>query len=394
MSMEAYSVAIRLRLVDMVTPALGLIGRGMHKLSGDANAAQKNVADLEKRLHSIQRLGLVGGVLAGAGAFGLSLFEAPLKAARDYELAFTRFKTLNLGDTVNKQADQFARSANLMGISGKDLMKTMSESVGLFGSYGEAQKLAPKIAMLNQANSAIFHGKIEGIDEGASRSIVKFIDRRGGTKDEASFLHNLDLAQKMVTGSGGFIKFRDLDQFSQQGGTAFRGLSDNGILNMALLLQEQGGSRAGTSLMSLYQNLVAGRTPKKTMAMLQEFGLGHLAMEKHATVGGKSLKSLVMRDVKDSALLQSDPATWMQTVFLPALAKKHITDQPAILKATNDLLSNRTASNQASIMTTQLLQLMRDADLAKNAMGYDQTLDTWRKDPEQQVHRKRLAVPP
>ncbi|MDE2298540.1 MAG: hypothetical protein KGK18_10280, partial [Burkholderiales bacterium] len=48
---------------------------------------------------------------------------------------------------------------------------------------------------------------------------------------------------------------------------------------------------------------------------------------------------------------------------------------------TNDLLSNRTASNQASIMTTQLLQLMRDADLAKNAMGYDQTLDAWKKDP-------------
>jgi len=303
----AYEVAVKLRLADMITPALGLISRRMQSLHGDATAAQNSVAELEKRLRSIKQLALTGGAFIGAGAFGLSLFEGPINAVRSYELAFTKFKTMNLGDEVNAQADKFARSANLMGVSAKDLMTTMSESVGIFGNFAEAQKLAPKIAALNAANSAIFEGKIGPIDEGASRSLAKFIDRRGGTKDEADFMRNLDLAQRLVTGSGGFIKFRDLDQFSQQGGTAFRSLSDAGILNMALLLQEQGGAKAGTSLMSVYQNLIAGRTPKKTMAMLQEVGLGHIEMEEHATVGGKSLKSLVMRDVKGAGLLQANP---------------------------------------------------------------------------------------
>ncbi|MDE2000890.1 MAG: hypothetical protein KGI52_18410, partial [Burkholderiales bacterium] len=330
---------------------------------------------------AIKQQAVVGGMMAGFGAVGLGLFKAPLDAARQYELAFTKFKTLNLGKEVNREADEFARGARLLGISGKELMETFSESVGLFGSFEEARKLAPMIAELNKANSVIFQGKMGGLDEGAIRALMKFIDRRGGTKDDATFVRNLDLAQRIVTGSGGFVKFGDLDKFSKYGGTAFRNLSDEGIMNMALLLQEQGGQRAGMSLMSLYQNLVAGRTPKKAMAMLQELGLGKLAMQEHGTVGGKPLKFMVMTDIKDSALLRENPAEWMRSVLLPTLTQHGITNQSDILKSVNDLISNRTASDQASIMTTQLMQLLRDANLARNAMGYEQTLQTWRNDP-------------
>ncbi|MCK4121407.1 hypothetical protein HFK83_03355 [Ralstonia pseudosolanacearum] len=371
---EAYKIGVRISVINNASIGLAALGR-------DVLRTEAQFTLLEKRIQSIKNMTLKGGLMVGVGAAGLSLLEAPIKAAREYELAFTKFKTMNLGDAVNKQADQFARSANLMGISAKELMETMSESVGLFGHFDTAQKLAPQIALLNKANSAIFQGKIDHIDEGSTRSLMKFIDRRGGTHDEASFMRNLDLAQRMVTGSGGFLKFRDLDQFSQQGGTAFRALSDEGILNMALLLQEQGGARAGTSLMSIYQNLVAGRTPKKTMAMLQEFGLGELTMQEHGTVGGKSMKNLVMKNIKDGDLLQSNPAEWMRSTLLPALASKGITDEKGILKAVNDLLSNRNASGQASIMSTQLLQVMRDANLTKNAMGAQQTIDQYKKDP-------------
>ncbi|MBA4710561.1 hypothetical protein [Aquitalea aquatica] len=371
---EAYSVAIKLSLVNSVSSGLLAISKNLQSTHMDATR-------LEEKLKSIGKQAALGGLMFGGGMALAGMFKAPLDAAKAYELAFTKFKTINLGDNINKQADAFARSANVLGVSSKELMESLSESVGLFGNFDLAKKLTPKIAALNAANSAIFQGKVGHIDEGSTRALLKFIDRRGGTHDEATFMRNLDLAQRMVTGSGGFVKFRDLDQFSQMGGTSFRSLSDQGILNMSLLLQEQGGAKAGTAMMSMYQNLVAGRTPKKTMALLQEFGLGHLAMETHATVGGKAMKSLVMRDIKDSSLLQSDPATWIRNTFLPALAAKGITSEAGILKATNDLLSNRTASNQASIMSTQVLQLMRDSNLAKNAMGTDKTMEVYKNDP-------------
>jgi hypothetical protein len=374
MAFEAYSVAVKLSLINHVSA-------GMLMISKSLATAGQDVDKLNAKLSSIGKQGAIGGLMAAGGLGIAAMFKAPIDAARQYELSFTKFKTMNLGASINREADSFARSANVLGVSAKELMSSLSESVGLFGDFNLAKKLAPQIAGLNAANSAIFAGKVGHIDEGSTRALMKFIDRRGGTHDESTFLRNLDLAQKMVTGSGGFIKFKDLDQFSQMGGTAFRGLSDEGIFNMSLLLQEQGGARAGTSFMSLYQNLVAGRTPKKTMGMLQEFGLGQLKMETHGAVGGKPLKSLVMTNIKDSALLQANPPEWMRSVFLPALAKHGITKESDVLKATNDLISNRTASSQGSIMTTQQLQILRDSTLSKNAMGYNQTIQAYKDDP-------------
>ncbi|UQV43451.1 hypothetical protein KIV45_15905 [Janthinobacterium lividum] len=371
---EAYTIGIKMSLLNGVSSGLMLMSRDFAKTEAQATL-------LERRLNSIKKDALKGGLMLGVGVGMLALLKAPMDAARQYELAFTKFKTLNLGESVNKQADQFARGANLIGVSSKDLMTTLSESVGLFGGFDVAKKLAPHLANLNKANSAIFGGKLDHIDEGSTRALMKFIDRRGGTHDEGTFLRNLDLAQRMVTGSGGFVKFRDLDQFSQQGGTAFRGLSDQGILNMSLLLQEQGGARAGTSLMSLYQNLIAGRTPKKTMGLLQEMGLAKLSTETHGSVGGKPLKAMVMKDIKGGELLQANPPEWIRTVFLPALQANGVTSEAQILKRTNDLISNRTASNQASIMGTQILQMIRDANLAKNAMGANQTIQAYKNDP-------------
>jgi hypothetical protein len=322
---------------------------------------------------SAATLGLGDALLPAAGAAAVIYGEKKLfDAAKDYEQVFQRFKALNLGDTVNAEADKLARGAHKFGVSSTDLMKVLSESVGLFGSFEEAKKYAPKIAELARANSGIFQGATGDLDEHGIMGLLKFIDRRGGFKDEAAFNKNVNLAEKLVTGSGGRIKFSDLDQFSQRGGTAFRGLSDEGVMGMAGLLIEQGGNAAGVGFMSMYQNLVAGRTPKKTMALMQEMGLGKLEYQEHATVGGKSLKSLIMTGIKDSELLQADPRRWYVETFLPALAAKGITKESDIVKTTNDLLSNRTASNQGTIFTTQDLQLLRDYNLVKNAKSADQ----------------------
>ncbi|MFM0630776.1 hypothetical protein [Paraburkholderia xenovorans] len=300
------------------------------------------------------------------------------EGAKDYQNEFNRFKALNLGDKVNAEADKFVTSTHTFGVAQKELMKSMAESVGLFGSFDEAAKFTPALVELGKANSSIFGEKNGKLDDEGLKNLLKFIDRRGGFKDEATFNRNLNLAEKLVTGSGGFLKFNDLGQFSQHGGVAFRGLSDEGLLHMEGLMIEQGGSKAATALMSTYQNLVAGRTPKKTMGLLQDLGLARLEMQTHGAVGGKPLKSLVMTDISESALLQSDPAKWMNDVLLPALAKKGITSQDQVLKAVNDVLSNRNASNQGSIMTTQQFQLMRDYKLAKGAMGANDVINLYK----------------
>lgn len=323
---------------------------------------------------------MMGGmVLMGGGMAGMNALDAALDAAKEYNLELAKFRTLGLGEATNRRADEFARNARPWGTSKAELMSSLRESIGLFNDFDLAKALSPKIAELNAANSLLFGGKVGKIDDKATLALMRFIDRRGGNADRESFLRNLDLAQKMVTGSGGFLQFSDLANFSQMGGTAFRGLSDEGLLKMASLIAEQGGARAGTSLMSMYQNLVAGRTPKKTMALLESLGLGSADEVKSGTVGGKKSTTTTFKLKPEySQVLQHDPVEFYKSIVLPLLAKKGITSEEKILETVNDMLSNRTSSGQAGIMTTQLLQVLRDYDVTRRAMGAGETVKTAR----------------
>ncbi|MBT2299279.1 hypothetical protein J7E70_02270 [Variovorax paradoxus] len=316
-------------------------------------------------------LAVTAGMLYG----GHSLYEA----ARDYETAATRFKTLNLGAEVNKQANDFARGTRVFGVASKDLMDTVRESVGMFGSMPNAVKLAPMIAQLNAANSGLFGGKIGGIDEGAARSLMRFNDMRGLTDSPQDFMRGLNLAQRMVTGSGGALKFSDLEQMAKRGGAAFKGLSDEGIMMLGTLAQEQGGATTGTALMSLYQNLVAGRTTKKTMAALSEAGLVTLGSVMHGNVGGKAYSTTQITAIKDEKMLRENPAQWLMTYGTAAAKAAGATTDSEIISFMNKLVSNRTGSNMAANFTTQQMQALRDQRLIKGAMGAEQTVGAWQK---------------
>ncbi|SDR37684.1 hypothetical protein SAMN05443245_5253 [Paraburkholderia fungorum] len=305
-----------------------------------------------------------------AGFAAAYVGHAFYESAKEYQDEFMRFKSLNLGDKVNDEADKFVKATKTFGVSQSELMKAMAESVGLFGSFDEASKYTPALVSLGKANAGIFGDKLGAMDEEGLKNLLKFIDRRGGFKNEETFQRNLNLAEKMVTGSGGFLKFQDLGTFSQNAGTAFRSLSDEGLLHMEGLMIEQGGQKAGTALMSLYQNLVAGRTPIKTMHLLEDLGIGRTVEHVTGTVGGKKSTSTSFELSPEYApMIQADPAQFFGAVLPGLLAKKGIKSESGILKAVNDILSNRNASNQGSIMTAQEFQVLRDYKLAKGAMG-------------------------
>lgn len=382
MSFEAYRVAVRLSLINNVSTGLVLLSGQFQTLNRHIGTAQNSVHALERQILSLKRLGLAGVGMTVAGGFGLSLFKGPLDAAREYETAYARFKTLNLGDVVNRQADSFARGTAAWGTSSRQLMDTLRESYGMIGDMEKARVIAPMIASLNSANAMLFGGKVGAIGDNATRSIMRFIDMRGLTNTPQEIKHGLDLAQKLVTGSGGALKFSDLESFAKRGGTAFKSMSDEGLLYMATVMQEMGGSSAGTGLMSAYQNLVAGRTPKKAMAALQDLGLAKLGYIDHGTVGGKSYRTLQIKEMEGQELLRQNFPLWIMKYVIPALERKGITDTASQAAMVNDILSNRTGSNLGVSFTTQMLQTLRDARMVERAMGVDQTIATAKKTPD------------
>ena len=369
MSIEAYKIAVRVSLVENVT-------RGLVSLSRHFNAVDLDAKKLEQRLASIGKLTLLGGGMAAAGGAALKMLQGPLDAAKAYETAQARFETLNLGATVNRQADEFARGTKVFGTSSTELMETLRESYGMIGNMDMAKRIAPMISELNAANSVMFGGKVGKIDSNATRSIMRFMDMRGLTDTPEEIQRGLNLAQRLVTGSGGALKFNDLEQFAKRGGTAFKALSDEGVMMMSTMMQEMGGASAGNAVMSLQQNLVAGRTTKKAMAALQALGLGELGEVKHGSVGGKDYKTVQIKSIQDRQKLIENPGQWIIDNVIPALDKRGITDTSARAAIINDLISNRTASNLAVSFGTQSAQALRDKLMVQNAMGAQQTVDT------------------
>ena len=374
MAFEAYSVAVKLSLINHVSAGMALISKSLAATGGD-------VDKLNSKLASIGKQGAIGGAMLAGGLGLASIFKAPIDAARQYELSLTRFKTLNLGDAINDQVDKFARSANILGVTSKDLMDTFRESYGMIGSIDLAKQITPTIAALNAANSALFGGKIGKIDEGSTRSIMRFIDMRGLTNTPEEMKHGLDIAQRMITGSGGSLKYSDLEQFAKRGGTAFKAMSDEGLVMMATVMQEMGGASAGTGLMSAYQNLVAGRTTKKAMSALHDLGLAELGYKDHGKVGGKDYKTLQVTGMKDATTLRENFPLWVMNNVIPALEKKGITDVSGQAAAVNEILSNRTGSSIGVAFATQFVQTLRDAKMINQAMGVDQTIQAFKDDP-------------
>src|SRR5665213_3261637 len=105
---EAYKVGITIALTNKVSTALALIGR-------DLAATDLKAKRLQGTLKEIKLLGISGALLGGAGYLGLRALDKSYEAAKRYEQVFNQFKTLNLGDAVNKDADKFARGAGVIG---------------------------------------------------------------------------------------------------------------------------------------------------------------------------------------------------------------------------------------------------------------------------------------
>lgn len=372
---DAYKVAVKLTLVNGVSAGLAGLATQFRALNGHVNTTQNSLLGIERRLANIKRLGMIGGGMAAAGGFGLFLFRGPIEAASEYERAYARFKTLNLGMLANQQADQFARASQRFGTSSTDMMENLRESVGLLGNMGDAMKIAPKLAELNASNSMLFGDKVGSLDKNAVRAIMRFNDMRGLTNTPEDFMRGLNLAQRLVTGSGGATKFTDLETLAKRGGASFKGLSDDGVMMLATVLQEQGGSATGTALMSMYQNLIAGRTTKKAMAKLSAAGLAELGYVSHGTVGGKDYKTLQVTKIVGEELLRTNPGAWLMKYGVDAAKRSGAKNDSEVIAFINDLMSNRTGSNMAATFTTQSLQAMRDFKLAKNAMGAEQTID-------------------
>ncbi|WP_052960078.1 hypothetical protein [Pseudomonas fluorescens] len=364
MAFEAYSVTVKLSLINHVSAGLALISRGLHTAGQDADR-------LNRQLSSIGRQAAIGGAMFAGGLGIAAMFKAPLDEAKKFQNETERFRSLGLGDAVTADAVKFAKGMNSYGVSVRENLGLLRDAQTVFGDFHEAKMVAPLLAKMKFANAALYGEEGGAMKDKAFMDMLKVIEMRGGLASEQAFFKQANMIQQVQTATGGRVGANEFLNFIKTGGVAAKGLTDeNFYYNMEPLIQEMGGQRVGTGFMSGYQNLVQGRTTARAANELMRIGMLDPALVEYNKIG--NIKQIKPGAVKGTDLMVSNPFEWMQSVMLPAFASKGITDRQAILNEIGAIFTNRTASQFYATMYLQQENIRKNMKLNAGAAGIDE----------------------
>ncbi|CAN0621019.1 conserved membrane protein of unknown function [Burkholderia multivorans] len=336
---------------------------------------QKRVAAARK---SMERMQGVGANMAVAGyaakSTGMHVFgdlHETLDESKKAEGEGARIAALGLGDHATEDAKKYARAMKVYGVSTTDNLTMMRDALTIFADEHHAQMVMPTLSKMKFANEAMFGGEDAHANEEKFMNMLKVIELRGGTKNEATFKDEANMVQKVLTATGGRVGGDEWRNFIQTGGVAAKQLrKDAFYYQMEPLIQEMGGHAVGTGLMSAYSNVYQGKTTVRAANVMQGLGLLDPKMVEYNKIG-------MIKQVKPGALaggdmLKASPLEWLEKVLLPKLAAKGITDPDKVKDMISTIFTNRTAANLFTTMYMQRDQIHKNEKLNAGAEGIDQ----------------------
>ncbi len=371
---EAYKVAVKLSLINNVSSGLIHLAGQFQSLNSHVGSTQKGLTGLKRELLEIKKLGLIGGAMTATGALGLSMFKGPLEEASRFQLEVARFEALGLGAKMNKDAVEFAKGMKTYGTSMTENMVLFRDAQTVFrdsGNLHHAEMVTPLLAKMKFANETLYGSERGGEIEGKFMDMLRVIEMRRGLNSPDEFRKQANMIQQVLTTSGGRVDATQYLSLIKTGGVAAKGLSNQAMYyQLEPLMQEMGGMRVGTGLMSAYQNMVLGRTTVQVAKELNRLGLLDSKHIEYNKIG--MIKRILPGGLKNSDMLESSPVDFLEKTLLPAFRAKGITSEQDTLRELGLVFSNRTASQLFSTMYLQLAQIRKGEQMSAGAMNIDQ----------------------
>ncbi|PPB90517.1 phage tail tape measure protein [Acinetobacter baumannii] len=355
------------------------------ELKEKINAANTSIDSQKNKLENLNRYqkshsnmsgnvrtaAMYGAGMAATGSAALYQMRKPIDESKRVDVEENRIASLGFGKKATDEAIQYAKAMKTFGTSTLDNLTLVRDGVTAFGDVHHAQWVAPTLAKMKFANEAMYgdHG-VE--NEKKFMDMLKVIEMRNGLKSKESFQEQANIIQQVITATGGRVQAEEWLNVIKTGGIAAKGMDNKAFYyKMEPLVQEMGGHRVGTSMMSAYQNLYQGRTTQRAAANLDKFGLiGDYSKVKHNKTG--DLSYLDIGAIKGADLFKKDQFAWMEKVLVPALNARGITKEGDVIDAIGSIFSNRTASNLFSQMYMQRDQIHKNAKLNEGAFNIDQ----------------------
>ncbi|MCU9956863.1 hypothetical protein OEJ37_26220 [Burkholderia sp. BKH01] len=320
--------------------------------------------------------GVAGGMAIGgyaARSTGMRMLGGlggTLDEAKKMTNERARITALGLGDQATQDAEKYVRAMKMMGVSTSDNMTLMRDALSIFADEHHAQMVMPTLAKMKFANEALFGAEDAHANEEKFMNMLKVIELRGGTKDEATFKNEANMVQKVLSATGGRVGGDEWRNFIQTGGVAAKQMRQDAFYyQMEPLIQEMGGHGVGTGLMSAYSNVYQGKTTVRAAKEMMNLGLVDKKNVEYNKIG-------MIKRIKPGALLGGDlfkasPLEWLEKVLLPQMAKKGITDPDKVKDMISTIFTNRTAANLFSTMYMQRNQIHKNEKLNRGAYGID-----------------------
>ncbi|WP_269915423.1 phage tail tape measure protein [Acinetobacter sp. HY1485] len=306
-------------------------------------------------------------------AYGLSKM---IGESKNYEIERNRVGALGVGQEHTDEIIAFAKGMKTFGTSTKENLALARDALTVFGGdVHHAEMAAPILAKMKAANETMFGHEQGAENEKKFMDMLKVIELRGGLKNEAAFKEQANMLQQVITATGGRVQAEEWLNAIKTGGIAAKGIDNKAFYyKMEPIVQEMGGFRVGTAMMSAYQNVYQGKTTQKAVRAMDGYGLlGDPKKIHHNKTGDASYMDIGA--IKGAELFKKDQFAWMEEVMLPQLAKQGITKESDVLDAIGNIFSNRTASNLFATMYQQRANVHKNAKLNEGAENIGQMSD-------------------
>jgi hypothetical protein len=399
---DVYKIGVSIALANGISPVIALISKdllGLGTRIGEVESAFK-------RLGGIPLTGILG--VAGAIVGMVELVE------KTKDLSHALVQIEKLGITPEQQAEVYKMAKELPfevpGITQKDVADTFGVAYSPFGFAGAMQMLKPLEEFSVVVGNAM--GNFDKVQEDIVKAIRSgellgaFVDKNTHAIDLDKAQEYLNTAKQVIAATHGVVNLNTLLGLAQQGGPALMNLSKEGMASVMMMSQMMGGPRAGTAMMSLWQQMAGGVMYRRTAEAMQDLGLlkpgewymsaGHVVLE---DVASKRL----------TAQMGKDPLEWIQKTIMPALENKGlkgedtrggpeggdipkgITDPDDQIRWVFKFLQRQTTQRFTADMMRNMNQLLSERERILHGLTIPESLGAQTKDVEQAMHNVSTA---
>lgn len=310
---------------------------------------------------------LIGGYVAYQGVKSFA------HEAGEYQREQALFRMFGMSEAQNKEAFRYAGNMNVPGASRIDSLRYVTEAQGVFRESGmkgsealEGAKLvAPILAKLHYASSLSGHT----MDEAGEKSMLRFVEQRGGLKSPEELLRIADLGFKVSMTSGGNVDWEQLRQMMRTGSVAAKGLSDEALFAWGEpLIGELKGGGFGTGLRTAF-NRMNGivKVPNQAYHEMERLGIWDKSkIVENANGGIKSFKSNPLIHAEEYA---ANPFKYYADYILPKYDKLKLS--PAERNRENSMIFGGTGSMLFSTLEQQLSTILKSLPALNAAKGVE-----------------------